>query len=164
MTKIVVMFGDLMGGSPKMDPNSILIVLLTVISIIIFPTIFYWQVKKHNPKRFYIFYQSGPRLDFDLIQDIIVKSLLLGGSVFVFSNIIIYGITGSWLLPYSYEASRVGLVIGGLLFIISVIKGLYNYTKDKIEEGMVSTKKSDTVVAKTRTIGQNEENKISDLK
>lgn len=147
-----------------MGINSILIVLLPVISIIIFPIIFYLQVKKHNPNRFYIFYQSGPRLDFDLIQDIIVKSLLLGGSFFVFSNIIIYGVTGSWLLPYSYEASRVGLVIGGLLFIMSVIKGLYNFTKDKIEEGIVSTKKSDTVVTKTRTERQNEENKLSDLK
>lgn len=120
----------------------ILIIALPILSAVIYPLFFYWQIKKNNPDRFYIQYPSGPRLDFNLFQDVIGKSLLLAGSIFVFSNIIIYGITGDWLLPYSYEASRVGFVIGGIFFILFILKGLYHFTKDKIDEVVVSAKKS----------------------
>ncbi len=121
---------------------SILIIVLPILSAVIYPLFFYWQIKKNNPDRFYVQYPSGPRLDFDLIQDVIGRTLLLAGSIFVFSNIIIYGITGDWLLSYSYEVSRGGVVLGGIFFILFILKGLYHFTKDKSDEVVVSAKKS----------------------
>jgi H+/Cl- antiporter ClcA len=135
------------------DINTLILVLAIVaafVSALAFLLIFYIKLKKSNPNRFYSTVK-GKRFDFDLIQDCIIKSIILGVSVFASINTIYYGITEIWLLPYSYDLARIGLIIGGILFIFFSVKEVYNFMKDKEEEFIVTPKKAGISSGKNKT-------------
>lgn len=90
---------------------------------------------KANPKICKItIYPGGERFDIEFIRDILIRASFLGGSFFIFINIIYYGITGVWILPYSFELSRVVLFIGGIFYIFFIIKGSYDFIVDRIKQ------------------------------
>ncbi|MGI0059283.1 MAG: hypothetical protein ACREBJ_05900 [Nitrosotalea sp.] len=133
------------------DVNNLVLILAIVVAIlssIVFLAIFYIKIRRNNPERFNLVINGGKRIDFDLIQSCIIKALILGVSIFAAINTTYYGVTEIWLLPYSYDLGRIGLVVGGILFIFFSIKEVYNFMKDKEAEGIVTPKKANSRGAK----------------